>query len=294
MHGNISYLRRRSRSNYFTSLISISFVLFFLGLFTVIILFGRSFTRDTKESILLKVFLSEQAHSQAQQDFMDTVNAKPYVLATTFVSKEEAGEQLLQRTGEEVKELLGGLNPLMPSINVKLKSQYINQDSLAMIRQELSTSHIVTEVVYPLDMINSATQNIRIITIIFSFLGISLLVIAFYLILSTIRLSIYAQRLAIRTMQLIGATHAYIRQPFIVNGFLHGFIASVIAVILLWGTFSVFTGWIEDLGFLDNISIQKEFIGLLVGIVLFGTILGVLGSFWAVNRYLDRNTDELV
>ncbi len=294
MYGKLTYLKRKSRSNFITSLISISFVLFFLGVFSVLILFGRTFTRNAKESILLKVFLIEHAEPFEQETFMDSLMRKPYVLRTKFVSKEEAGEQLLQKTGEDVLELLGGVNPLMPSINVQIDQQYMNSDSLDMIKEDLSMSSIVSEVVYPLEMINSATRNIDILTIIFSILGIVLLIIAFYLIIGTIRLSIYAQRMTIRTMQLIGATHTFIRKPFILNGLIHGLSASVIAGLLLMGSLHVFNRWMKDLGLLNNISIQKEFIGLLVGIVLFGTALGIIGSYWAVNRYLDRNTDELV
>ncbi len=294
MYGNLTYLKRKSRSNFFTSLISIAFVLFFLGVFAVLILFGRSFTRYAKESILLKVFLIEQADPFEQEIFIDSLARKRYVLRTKFVSKEEAGEQLLQKTGEDVLELLGGVNPLMPSINVQIENAYLNPDSLEMIKDDLSRSSVVSDVVYPLEMINTASRNIDILTIMFSVLGVILLIIAFYLIIGTIRLSIYAQRMTIRTMQLIGATNQFIRRPFIINGLVHGLSASILAGLLLFGTLRAFNRWMEDLGLLNNISIQKEFIGLLIGIVLFGSALGIIGSYWAVNRYLDRNTDELV
>ena len=294
MQSNLRYLKRRSRTNFITSLFSIALVLFFVGLFASLILLGRSFTNQAKESILLKVFLVDYVSDMEQEAFLDSVSQLPFVVKTTFVSKEEAGKELMERTGEDINQLLGGMNPLQASLSIQLQSSFLHPDSLARFKQDLSRSPIVQDVTYPLAMIEAASQNITTLTVLFSSIGLILLVIAFYLIIGTIRLSIYSQRLSIYTMQLIGATSNFIRRPFLLNGLLHGFLASLLAILLLLGVFRMAYRWLDQVGILQSISIKNEFIGILIGIVLFGSILGFMGSFWAVNRYLHRKLDELL
>ena len=294
MQSNLRYLKRRSRTNFITSLFSIALVLFFLGLFATLILIGRSFTTQAKGSIQLRVFLAEFVDHKAQFAFTDSLLKLPYVQDAEFISKEEAGKIFLERTGEDVSEILGGLNPLQSSLNLKLEAAYLNPDSLSQIKTQLSQSPMVSDVSYPLDMIESASTNIQTLTWVFLAVGIILLVIAFYLIIGTIRLSIYSQRISIYTMQLIGATANFIRRPFLLNGLLHGFLAGILAILFLLGALRIADNWLVELGVLESFSVQNEFIGILIGIVLFGTTLGLVGSFWAVNRYLHRKLDDLL
>ena len=273
---------------------SIALVLFFVGAFAAFILFGKTFTRKAKESIQLKVFLVDYSDPNLQNAFIDSLVSLPYILQAEYVSKEEAGQQLLQNTGEEVSDLLGGINPLLPSLNIRLASAYLNTDSLVQIKTQLNRSPVVSEVIYPLEMIQNATENINLLSVIFTGVGILLLIIAFYLITGTIRLSIYAQRLSIYTMQLIGATSNFIRKPFLLNGLLQGFLSGILACILLLAFFKLMYSWLDEAGMIQNFPVQNEFIGILIGIVLFGAVLGILGSYLAVNRYLHRNIDELL
>ncbi|MEM9718720.1 MAG: permease-like cell division protein FtsX [Bacteroidota bacterium] len=287
-------MRRRSRTNFITSLFSIALVLFFVGLFASLIILGRSFTTQAKESILLKVSLVDYTLETDQQAFIDSISQLPFVVKTKYVSKEEAGKELLERTGEDISQLLGGMNPLEASLSLQLTASFLHPDSLSRFKQLLNRSPVVSDVTYPLAMIEGASRNITTLTVLFSSIGIILLIIAFYLIIGTIRLSIYSQRLSIYTMQLIGATSNFIRRPFLLNGLLHGFLASILAVLLLLGAFQLAYKWLDEMGILQSFSIKNEFIGILIGIVLFGSILGLMGSFWAVNRYLHRKLDELL
>ncbi len=294
MQSNLKYLKSRSRTNFITSLFSISLVLFFLGLFASLVLLGRSFTDRAKESIQLRIFLSEFVDHKEQFTFTDSLLKLPFIREAEFISKEEAGKLFLERTGEDVSEVLGGLNPLQASINVQLEASYLNSDSLLQLKKQLSLSPMVSDVSYPLEMLESASKNINTLTILFVSIGLILLIIAFYLIIGTIRLSIYSQRLSIYTMQLIGATSNFIRRPFLLNGLLHGFLSSVLATLLLVGFLRLTNTWLIEVGILSSFSIQNEFVGILIGIVLFGTTLGLVGSFWAVNRYLHRKLDDLL
>ena len=304
INSSFKYLRRRSRATYMTSLISIAFVLFFIGIFASFTFFGQKFMEYAQESIYFKVFLLDGIEEDRQMAFTDSLRNRPYVRDILFVSKEEAGEIMLQRTGEDVLKLTEGVNPFLSSLNLKLNKNYINIDSLEMIRQHLSEEVIVASITYPMEMIEGMNRNVRIISIVGSLVGFVLIGVVLYLIFGTIRLSIYAQRLIIRSMQLIGATNSFIRKPFVLNGFLQGAISGLLACGLLGSAMFFLGHWLKNIDvqnpFQDSAShglfdiFGFSYIGLFIGIVLFGAILGLMGSWVAVNRYLNRNLDELM
>lgn len=289
-----SYLKRRSRGAYFTSLLSISLVLFFLGLFATLALFGQSIARHAQESIAMKIFLFDEIEDVDRLAFQEELEQSVFVAQVTFVSKEEAGKILMENTGEDVLELTDGINPLPASFNVRLQADYILADSLSSIRNQWAENPIVAEVEYPIELIVAANRNVQVITFILALTGVLLVFIALYLIMGTIRLSIYAQRLTIRSMQLIGATNAFIRRPFLARGLSQGALGGLIACGLLIITFLLVRLRLAWMEFGESLSSMGEFIGILGGIVLFGTVLGLIGSYVAVNRFLHRNLDELM
>jgi cell division transport system permease protein len=290
----VNYWRKKSRSNYITSLLFISVILFLLGLFLSFLLLGESVTNHTRKLFEMKVFMYDGVSNEALQEFEKQLNRKPFAEKARFVSKEEAGKYLMEKTGEDTEAILDGVNPLMSSFNFVLRQEYIQADSLEKIRKQFEEEIIVSEIVYPEQMILDLHENISKIRLAFLAAGIVLLGVAFYLIFGAIRLSIYAQRLTIRSMQLIGATKAFIRRPFLLHGTVQGFLGSMIAALLvgltLWGLDNLLASM--ELQF-DLIS-PNNLIGLLAGIVLLGPLLGLLGSTLAVNRYLNRNLDELI
>ncbi|MEZ4826881.1 MAG: permease-like cell division protein FtsX [Bacteroidia bacterium] len=289
-----SYFKRRSRNTYLTSLLSISLVLFFLGLFIALILFGGAFARNAREAIVMKVFLYDGIKTEALKDLESRLTVMPFVRELHYVSKEEAGQVMLEKTGEDVRALMDGVNPLLASFNITLYPSYIQADRLAEIQETLSKERIVSEVAYPAEMIINLNRNIQIISIALMAVGVVLVGIGFYLIFGTIRLSIYAERLTIRSMQLIGATRGFIIRPFLVSGLTQGGLAGLIASGLLIVSVVFLRRWLESMELGGSFALGGMLIGLLAGIVLFGLALGFSGSYFAVNKYLNRNLDELM
>lgn len=294
IYEGFTYLQKRARSTYWTSLISIGLVLYFLGIFAAISLFGNAFARYAEESIVMKIFLYDGLNEDERKQFISELMIQSYVQSLRYVSKEEAGEILLKQTGEDIIQLMDGVNPLLASVNVKLKSDYIDNDSLAVIESRLNERLVVSEVAYPVEMISAVKQNVSVLTFIFVLLSVILVAIVFYIIFATIRLSIYAKRLAIRSMQLIGATQRFIRRPFLWNGLLQGSLAGLFASLGLYVTFEIIQLKMSESGLQQEVSIYGGFIGLLAGIILFGAFLGLVGTFLAVNNYLDKDLDALV
>lgn len=273
---------------------SIALVLFFTGLFLTMIIFGSTFVHYARESIVMQVFIHDGMRGEEMASFEEELSQRPYVKKLVYVSKEEAGKYLMNKTGEDVSEMMGGINPLPASFNITLYPEYINLDSLQYVRKEIETSSLVSEIDYPAEKIIMVNRNIRMLNFAFGTIGIILVGIAFYLIFGTIRLSIFAQRLTIRSMQLIGATNNFIRRPFLVNGLVQGGIAGIIASALLLLTLTIVGRWMSSMNIQGELFTHGQVIGLLAGIVLFGLGLGLSGSLLAVNKYLNRNLDELI
>lgn len=289
-----AYVRRRSRMTYVTTLLSIALVLLFLGLFAAMGLFGHGFVRYAREAIVLKVFLHDEIDQQGQVNFVAELRQKPYVQSLELVSKEAAARQMKERLGEDLLNLTEGVNPFLASIDLQLKGDYIQLDSLPKVRRELESRVFVAEVSYPLEMIELVSQRVQALSWGLLVVGVFLVVVVLYLVFGTIRLSIYAQRLTIRSMQLMGATHAFIRRPFLRAGLLQGGLAGGLAGVGLSLIWTLLGSQFEQLGLEKQFVPLGGLIAILSGIVLFGLALGFSGSYLAVNRFLDRNLDELM
>ncbi|MEM7374787.1 MAG: permease-like cell division protein FtsX [Bacteroidota bacterium] len=288
-----TYLRRRTRKSWLTTLFSISMVLFFIGLFFSVLLLVGSLVKDVSQ-IEMRVFLHDEVGEIQQQEFLSWLDLQEFVRSKEFVSKEQALVIMQEREQENVLELMEGFNPLLAAYHLQLDPAFIQSDSLTNIREKLEAFLIVDAVEYPGERLAKVSQNIQTLTVIFLTLAVVLLVIVFFLILSTIRLSIYAKRLMIRSMQLIGATRNFIRRPFLIGGLTQGLLSGLIASVLLIFSLIGIRNYFSKMGIELNALSNEQLIGLLVGIVLFGILLGLSGSFFAVNKYLDRNLDELM
>lgn len=292
-YSEISYLQSRSRSHFITATISIALVLFFLGLFCTLALFGGTFIGYAKESMQMKVFLHDGISQKQINQLLAEVKMQPYTAKAIFISKEDAGKILLEKTGEDVKKLMGGINPLLASVNVKLKSKYIDSDSFPKIQAKLMKNQMVSEVVYPVNMLTAINKNVLRLSFLTLLVGIIVGIIAFYLIVNTIRLSIYSQRLDIRTMQLIGATEQFIRTPFLRKGMIQGVLGGGLAMVFLSILVTIVNIRLASMDLGLDFLLRWEYLVITLGIILFGGILGYWGSYMAVNKYLNRSLDEL-
>ena len=215
------YSKRRLAGSTITTIVSLSLVLFMLGLLGIIILNTRKLSDNVKENISFQVILNDNAKDVDVAKLQKGLDASPYVRSTEFVTKDEAAKRLQEDLGEDFINFLG-YNPLLSSINVHLKAEYANADSLSWIEKDMLESKLVKEVVYQKSLINTVNENVRTIGIGVLVISSLLMIIALALINNTIRLSIYSKRFIIKTMQLVGATQGFIRRPFVLTGIRHG------------------------------------------------------------------------
>jgi cell division transport system permease protein len=283
------FSRIRLNSSYLTLVISVSLVLFLLGVLGMVLINARELSDYLKESISFWVMVDDQAKEPDIRMLQKDLDAKPYVKSTEYVSKEAAAAKMKKELGEDFITFLGD-NPLPPTIDVYLYAPYTNPDSVAKIEKYVREYPFVKEVYYQESLLFLINENVKKITLFLLVISTFLFLIALTIINNTIRLSVYSRRFLIRTMQLVGATRAFIRKPFIIQSAIHGLLAALVAMSLLMGLL-----YLIEKQFLLMFSFERTYLLLLLGasIILTGVLINVISTFFSVNRYLSISEDKL-
>ena len=260
-----------------------------VGLLGLILVHGRKLSNYVKENIVLNVIINEGTKEVDILQLQKQIEGNNYVKNTAYVSKEVAAKNLTADLGEDFIKFLG-YNPLLSTIDVYLKADYANNESIEVLSKQLRKNAIINEVRYQKSLVDMINQNIRTISLVILGFGTVLLIIAVALINNTIRLAIYSQRFLIKSMQLVGATRGFIRKPFINYGILHGFIAGLIAIILLLLTLYFAQQEIPELVVLTDMF---EFAIVFIGVVAVGILISGISTYFAVTKYLGLKTQDL-
>ena len=282
-------LNRKIVSSSVSVIISLSLVLFVLGLLSLFLINAQRLTNYVKENIGFSIMIKENIKEIELIEFNKILDGESFTKSTEFISKEAATKDLENELGEDFVNFLG-FNPIMASIDVKLNSSYANNDSLNNISSLLQKNKIVHEVYYQKNLIEKLNNNIRKISFFLFAFSLILFFVAFALINNTIRLSVYSKRFVIRTMSLVGAESQFIQKPFLINAIYQGLYSAIFAVFLLIGSIQLIQ---KETASILNIN-DLQIIGI-VFIVLFcsGVIISVASTFFAVRRFIYSNEDEL-
>ena len=287
----MSSSKRRVAGSYFMSLMSITLVLFLLGVFALLMMHARKLSNYLKENIGFEVVMNGNVKEARIMQLQQELEAMPAVKSAEYVSKEEAIRRLSEDLGEDFLQWLGNEeNPLLPSIDVRFNAEWTHPDSLERFQQRLMENKEVKEVYYQKSLVDQVHRNVNRIGLVLIVLSMAMLFVAVALIRNTIRLSIYAKRFLVRSMQLVGATRSYIRRPFVRKGVLQGFIGAVLADILLALSLYALMTRLPELTFVEDYTI---IIGIFVGILLLGVLLGGLSTRLALRKYLNADVDRL-
>lgn len=283
------YSKRRLTGSSITTVVSLSLVLFMLGLLAIIVLNTRKLSDNMKENIVVQIILKDNAKEVGIQRLSKTLDAAEYVKSTEFITKEAAAEKLKKDLGEEFIDFIG-YNPLLPSINVHLNAEFANNDSLAWIEKELLNNRLVKEVNYQKSLVTNINENLKKISLVILIFSGLLMLIALALINNTIRLSIYSKRFIIKTMQLVGATQSFIRRPFVLQGVKHGIFGAIIAILMLIGVLSFAQKQLPELAELQDEKMLATLFGV---VILIGIFIAWISTALAVRKYLRLKADDL-
>ncbi len=283
------HTKRKLMTSYITSIVSISLVLFMLGLIGFLVLNAKKLSDYVKENIGFTVFLKENIKEADVFQIQKILDTKPYVKETMYVNAEQAAREFQEEIGEDFIDFLG-FNPLVPSIDVKLFAKYANPDSIMVIEKNLQDFSEIKEVYYQKSLIHLVNENVRKISLFIFFISGILLLIALALINNTIRLAVYSKRFLIRTMQLVGATGRFIRKPFLYRSVYQGGIGALAAMFMLSAMIYFLQKELEGIiGFKD-----LTILGILyLFVLLLGIAINWISTYFAVNKYLRMKTDNL-
>jgi cell division transport system permease protein len=274
---------------HFGSTISMSLVLFLIGLVSLLLFVAHDMSVYVKENINLSIILDDDA-DRAETTRVETfLTSAGYAKNVTFVSKEDALKEHIASLGDDPQDFLG-YNPLKASLEVKLKAEFANPDSVKMIETKLKTFEVIERVAYQKDLIGLVNDNVKKISLVLLGLAFVLLIVAVALINNTVRLSIYSNRFLINTMQMVGATNWFIRKPYIRQSIINGLVAAIIAILILGIVvyYILYEFGLNGLSINPVSAIWVSVIVLLSGVVLMGA-----STYLSIGRYLKMNTNEM-
>ncbi len=272
-----------------TAIISSSLVLFLLGILVIMSLITKELSNYVKENIGFSVILADNISDKELTHLQKRFDTAPYVKSSELYSKERALKELTEELGEDPQDFLGSV-PLMASIEIKLKSEYANNDSISKIEKHLRSQRYVHDVLYRKDLVQMVNDNMKRIGMLLLSIAAILMLISFALLNNTIRLAIYSKRFLMYTMKLVGASSGFIRRPFIYSNLVNGILAAALAIGMLSGLLYYLSNEIDGLSTL----ISAESLLIAFGAVLvLGILLSIVCALFSVNRFLSMKSDNL-
>jgi cell division transport system permease protein len=269
--------------------LSIALVLFMTGILGLVLLKSGSVANQLKEKVAVTLFLKDDVEQNQIETLQASLKTEAFAREIVYISKEEAAKTYSEDLGEDFVSYLGS-NPLKNSIDIYLNADFVALEKIEEIADRFKENAFVFEVSYNSLLVTSLTTKIQTISfwllVVCAFFGL----IAILLINSSIRLSIYSKRFNIKTMQMVGATKSFIRRPFIWNGIRLGLVGAFVALIGLATAVYFIDQRMTSINLLED-YITLSYIG--GGVVVMAFLITWLSTFFATQRFLNLQTDEL-
>ena len=280
---------KKAKPTYINAVLGVALVLFLLGLLGWLLINGRALSRAFKEDLEVNVDFHDNISDEHINRMRSILDKQPWVRKTKIITKEEAVQMENQIEGSNMVEFLG-YNPLFSSISLKLNEEYVNRDSLARIRKFILQSNVVRDVTWPNVVVDQMNSNFRKIGIILGGISVILLIVVIFLIDNTVRLAMFSNRFIIKTMQMVGATQAFITRPFDLRALVNGLTSGVIAAICLWIVISFAKAQLPVLNMLNDPLLITL---LVLSMIVLGVLISMISTHRSVVKYLKMHVDDL-
>lgn len=272
-----------------TACISTSLVLVLLGVVTLVVLSAKSLSVHVRENLELSLLLNEGSKEQDITRIVKHIEAQPYAKAVNYISKEKILAEQTASMGLDPTEFLG-YNPYTASIEVKLKADYANTDSIIPIKNQLMRHTQIREISYPSELMDSVNDNIRKISAVLLALALALSLISFALINNTIKLTIYSQRFLLHTMKLVGASWRFIRRPFLLRNLAIGLVSGLLASGIIAGGIYLLLRYEPQMSYLFTLPTLSIVGG---SIMVFGIFIALICAYASINKFLKMKAGDL-
>ncbi len=274
---------------FITACISTSLVLLLLGSVVMVVLTAGRLSDHVRENLELSLLLNDDAKTEDVNRIVRYVEAQRYTKDVRYISKEEILAEQTASMGLDPTEFLG-YNPYTASIEVKLKADYANTDSIVPIKNRLMRYTQIREISYPSELMDNVNENIQKISALLLALALALSFISFALISNTIKLTIYSQRFLLHTMKLVGASWGFIRRPFLMRNLGIGIVSGILANGIIGGGIYMLLTHEPQLAHLFTI----QTLGIVGGsVMIFGVLITLLCAYASINRFLRMKAGDL-
>ena len=281
--------KRRHGLQVATLCISTAMVLILLGMVVLTVFTGVNLSSYVKENLTVTMVLSPDMSDQEAQRLSQLVEQQPYITKTNFISKEDGLKEGTKELGADPSEFAGE-NPFTAEIEIQLKANYANNDSIKNIAAQLKTYDGVTDIDYKQDLIATVNNTLGKIGLILIILAALLTIVSFSLINNSVRLSVYSRRFSIHTMKLVGASWGFIRRPFLKRSVALGLLSAFIALVVLGIGMYALTKYEPDITTIIDWKVMV-ITGCIV--VVFGVVITLICTFLSVNKFLNMKAGDL-
>lgn len=283
--------RRRQGMQAVTLCISTTMVLILLGLVVLSVLTTRNLSDYVRENLTVTVMLGDSVTAQEGKTLGKKLQQKPYVKRVTYISKEQALKEQTEAMGSDPSEFLG-VNPFVATLEMNMKAEYANADSLRRIVRQLKKAYKkqVTDVAYQEDLTERVNYNLQRASLMLLVLAVLLIIVSYALISNSVRLDIYSRRFSIHTMKLVGASWGFIRKPFLRRALSIGFVASMLACCVLG--MAVYALYQYQPGASEVIGVV-EMVITACAVLAFGFLITLFCTLLSVNKFLRMTAGEL-
>ena len=283
------YQRRRVVRSYFGIVFSVSLILFVVGVLSLLVLNARQVSQHIKEQVVLTIFIDDNAKEVEVNQLETMLKLAAFTRSVAYISKEQAATEHSADIGEDFMDFLG-YNPLKDAIDLRLKGDYVTTHRVDSISAFLAEKPFVSELVFDRPLVNLLNENIERVRLLLLACCLFFLALSIILIHNSIRLSIYAKRMIIKTMQLVGARKRFIRGPFIRTYLLLGMISALIACFGVWALVVIAQTYLPSIDLLMN---PQTLVVSFTGVFLLSMLISSTSARWATQRYLKLKTQSL-
>lgn len=272
-----------------TLCISTAMVLILIGMVVLTVFTSRNLSSYVKENLTITMILQPDMSNEECATLCTRVNNLRYISNLNFISKEEALKEGTKELGANPAEFAGE-NPFTAEIELRLKANYANNDSIQWIAKELKTYKGVSDIAYRQDLVESVNRTLSKIGLVLLVIAALLTVVSFSLINNTIRLSVYARRFSIHTMKLVGASWNFIRMPFLRRAILEGLISAILAIVVLGIGMYFLYSYDPEITVVLN---QEVLLITALVMLTFGILITFFCSWLSVNKFLKMKAGDL-
>ncbi len=280
---------RRLRNAYVSAIVSISMVLWLVGVAALLLVNAGRVSDFFKENLQVSVLMKTDVSEERVLEYQAELDRQPFIKGTRFVSRQQGEEEMKEILGEDFLSVFE-VSPIPASIDVTLKAEYVEQDSLKLVEDVILQSPLVDEVAYQASLVEALSSNIRTIGLFLCAFIALLLFVSTVLIYNTVRISVFSNRFTLHTMKLVGATRAFIRAPFLVKSVFQGLLSAMIAIILLLALLFVIRAQFEQLFEIFGLTQLMTVLGIVVAA---GVLICVTSTFFVVNKFISLTKDEI-